>query len=122
MKSETPVPTSAQDVLDRLCALHISTWTYGFDHESIRHLGPMAQDFAATFGLGSNNKQIAVIDANGVCMASIQALQRRLVALEAEVARLNDQLPRTESPSLPREITQSDRSGTRTRTAGEPTL
>ena len=51
----------------------------------------MAQDFAATFGLGSNNRQIAVVDANGVCMASIQALQRRILALEAEVARLNEQ-------------------------------
>ena len=91
VKSEAPVPTSAQDVLDRLCTLHISTWTYGFDHESVRHLGPMAQDFAATFGLGSNNRQIAVVDANGVCMASIQALQRRILALEAEVARLNEQ-------------------------------
>ncbi|WP_254922905.1 tail fiber domain-containing protein [Rhodococcus sp. OK302] len=121
MRSEAPVPTSAQDVLERLCTLHISTWTYGFDHESVRHLGPMAQDFADTFGLGSNNKQIAGVDANGVCMASIQALQRRLLALEAEVARLNDQLAENRK-SVTTKDNQSDRRGTTTRTPDRPTL
>ncbi|TSD50447.1 tail fiber domain-containing protein [Rhodococcus sp. KBS0724] len=82
-----PEPTSTQEVLDRLCRLQISTWTYGFDHESVRHLGPMAQDFAAAFGLGANDRHIDAVDANGVCMASIQALQKRIAALEAELAR-----------------------------------
>ncbi|MFZ2173285.1 MAG: tail fiber domain-containing protein, partial [Rhodococcus sp. (in: high G+C Gram-positive bacteria)] len=57
-----PVPTSADDVLERLADLKISTWTYGFDHRSVRHLGPMAQDFAEAFGLGSSDRRI---DAGG---------------------------------------------------------
>jgi hypothetical protein len=48
----------------------------------------MAQDFAATFGLGDDDKTISMIDANGVVMVSVQALYRRVVALEAEVAGL----------------------------------
>lgn len=48
----------------------------------------MAQDFAAAFGLGSTDRRINMVDANGVCMASIQALHRRLVELELEVAQL----------------------------------
>lgn len=60
-----PEPTSTQDVPDRLCTLQISTWTYAFDHASVRHLGPMAQDSTAAFGLGSNDRHISVVDANG---------------------------------------------------------
>lgn len=75
-------------MLERLVDMPLSVWTYGFDHESVRHLGPMAQDFATAFGLGSHDRRIAMVDANGVCMASIQALYRRVIALEAEVERL----------------------------------
>ncbi|MDV6275048.1 tail fiber domain-containing protein [Rhodococcus erythropolis] len=89
---DVAVPTSAQDALDRLTALRISTWSYGFDHKSIRHLGPMAQDFAAVFGLGSNTRRISAVDANGVCMASIQALNRKIGALETKVSALEKDL------------------------------
>ncbi len=75
-------PVCADDVLARLGELPVSEWTYGFDHRSVRHLGPMAQDFAAAFGLGYSDRKIAVVDANGVCMAAIQALYRRVVILE----------------------------------------
>lgn len=88
--SSSSAPTGANDVLGRLATLPISTWSYGYDHPSVRHLGPTAQDFADTFGLGEDPRRIAAVDANGVCMASIQALHRRLVQLEDEVKRLRD--------------------------------
>ncbi|MGW4477349.1 tail fiber domain-containing protein [Rhodococcus triatomae] len=84
------VPDGADDVLERLATLPLSVWSYRFDDESVRHLGPMAQDFAATFGLGSSDRSIAPVDANGVCMASVQALYRRLVAVEAELERIRE--------------------------------
>ncbi len=79
---------SADAILRRVAELPLSVWTYGFDHASVRHLGPMAQDFAAAFGLGSSDRRIDMVDANGVALASIQALYRRVVALEQEVAQL----------------------------------
>lgn len=90
----TEIPEGANEVLERLAALPLSVWSYRFDHESVRHLGPMAQDFAATFGLGSSERSIAQVDANGVCMASIQALYRRLVEVEAELDRMRATEPR----------------------------
>ena len=48
----------------------------------------MAQDFAAAFGLGESDKVINMVDANGVLVVAIQALYRRVQALEAEVERL----------------------------------
>lgn len=88
-----PVPVGANEVLERLATLPVSVWTYRFDHDSVRHLGPMAQDFADTFGLGSSDRTIAVVDANGVCLASVQALYRRLVAVETELAELRAEPP-----------------------------
>ncbi len=83
-----PVAIDGHELLEKLVALPISAWNYTFDDASIRHLGPMAQDFAATFGLGGDDKTINLVDANGVVMVAIQALYRRVVALEAELAAL----------------------------------
>jgi len=81
-------PVHGSEILEQLAALPISTWNYKSDPPSVRHLGPMAQDFTATFGLGDDDRKINLIDANGVVMVAIQALYRRLQALEAEVVAL----------------------------------
>src|SRR5437764_12548853 len=66
-------PINGHEVLEKLAALRISAWNYKFDDASIHHLGPMAQDFFATFGLGGDDKTINIVDANGVVMIAIQA-------------------------------------------------
>jgi hypothetical protein len=89
--TDEPVDRDAIDgwqVLESLAGMSISSWRYKWERPGIRHLGPMAQDFKATFGLGDDDKTIANVDANGVSMVAIQALYRRLTALEAEVAEL----------------------------------
>jgi hypothetical protein len=84
-------PTSENEILERVAALPLSLWTYGFDEDSVRHLGPMAQDFAAAFGLGSSDRRIDGVDASGVALASIKALHRRVVELEAALDRLRSE-------------------------------
>ncbi len=39
--------------------------------------GPMAQDFYATFNVGTDDRHIAPVDENGVELAAIQALKTR---------------------------------------------
>ncbi len=80
------------EILEKLAALPISTWSYKSDPPSVRHLGPMAQDFMAAFGLGGDDKVIHMVDANGVVMVAIQALYRRVLELEADVASLRARL------------------------------
>jgi len=86
--SESDPPIDGFEVLEKLAALPISTWNYKSDPPSVRHLGPMAQDFMAAFGLGDDDRTINMVDANGVVMVAIQALYHRLQSLEAEVAAL----------------------------------
>lgn len=83
-----PNAVDGKEVLQRLADLPISSWRYKWEQSGIRHLGPMAQDFRAAFGLGDDDRTIGVLDANGVTMVAVQALYRRLTALEEEVAEL----------------------------------
>jgi len=90
-------PVDAQMVLAKLAALPIATWNYIGDDPAVRHMGPMAQDFAAAFGLGEDDRHIQVIDASGVPLASLQALSelvqeqgRQIALLRAELSRMRD--------------------------------
>ena len=47
-----------------VAALPLSTWSYKSQDKSVRHLGPMAQDFRAAFGVGENDT-ITTVDADG---------------------------------------------------------
>jgi hypothetical protein len=80
----------AQNVLEKVAAMPISRWNYKADSSSVLHVGPMAQDFHAAFGLnGSDDKHISSIDAQGVALAAIQGLNQKL---EVENAKLRSNL------------------------------
>lgn len=72
-------------ILAKVAALPITAWNYKADDPAIRHLGPMAQDFRAAFGLGQDDKGIATVDSDGVALASIQGLYRLLLEQQARL-------------------------------------
>lgn len=78
----------AADMLARVRELPISTWNYTADDPSVRHIGPMAQDFTATFGVGADDRHIHPLDGQGVALAAIQGLVAELEALRVDNARL----------------------------------
>lgn len=75
-------------VLEKLAALPISHWTYKSDPLAVQHIGPTAQDFKAAFGLEGDGKTISAVDGQGVALAAIQGLNRKL---EREVQVLRDE-------------------------------
>jgi hypothetical protein len=70
-------PVNSRDVLEQVVALSLARWSYKED-PSTRHLGPVAQDFYAAFHVGSDDKYIATVDADGVALAAIQGLNQKL--------------------------------------------
>ncbi|GHF42068.1 hypothetical protein GCM10010218_23970 [Streptomyces mashuensis] len=80
-------PVNGHCVLEKVAALPVSAWRYAWEPPHVRHLGPMAQDFKAAFGLGRTDKAIAVVDAFGVALVAIQALHRRIEELEQKLDR-----------------------------------
>jgi len=89
-----------REILNRVAAMPVMTWNYKSQDSSIRHIGPMAQDFNAAFETGDSDKSgekryINSVDADGVALAAIKGLnevvsdkEARIQSLEKDVAEL----------------------------------
>jgi hypothetical protein len=88
-------PVNNREILERVAELPLARWEYKTD-PGVPHLGPVAQDFHAAFGLGTDDKHIATVDADGVALAAIQGLnqkfEERLKEKDAELESLKQQL------------------------------
>jgi Chaperone of endosialidase/Stigma-specific protein, Stig1 len=81
-------PVDPQAVLEGVARLPVSTWSYKKDDPSVRHMGPMAQDLYAAFGLGDTDKAYSVVDAHGIALAAIQALYQRVEDQNGRIEKL----------------------------------
>jgi hypothetical protein len=82
-------PIDSNEILSRVGRLSISTWTYLAEPDGIRHLGPMAQDFYAAFGLGDSDRSYYSVDGHGVALAAIQALHQLVRAQDQRIRALD---------------------------------
>jgi hypothetical protein len=85
---ENLAAVDANAILRAVAALPITTWNYIGEAAGVQHMGPMAQDFYAAFGLGDSERHITTIDADGVALAAIQGLAAENAVLRAEVDAL----------------------------------
>jgi hypothetical protein len=69
-------PVDEQQILEQLMTIPISSWHYRSQDASIRHIGPMAQDFYSAFNVGQDDRYISTVDEEGVALAAIQELYR----------------------------------------------
>lgn len=81
-----------QEILKKVAALNIEHWSYTDREKGVRHIGPMAQDFMAAFDVGDSERHIHMVDANGVNLAAIKALNSRLEEKEEQISLLQEQL------------------------------
>ncbi|MBK8506836.1 MAG: tail fiber domain-containing protein [Saprospiraceae bacterium] len=75
-------------ILDLVNELPVSSWQY--KGQAGRHLGPMAQDFYSSFGLGNGDTGIASVDADGVALAAIKALINEVEKLKERISELEN--------------------------------
>jgi hypothetical protein len=117
---------NAEAILQALVAIPVDSWSYKAQDERIRHIGPMAQDFKAAFGVGEDDRHISEVDAQGIAFAAIQglnqkleeqvkgkdteiqelrrqndALASRLAALEAKMEKVSEQVGQSQSAATP---------------------
>ena len=79
---------NASEVLAKVAAMPIKTWNYKTQADSIRHIGPTAQDFKSAFGVGESETGITTVDADGVALAAIKGLVEELKVRDKEIAEL----------------------------------
>jgi hypothetical protein len=88
-RKENFLAVDGEEILARIRTLPLSTWRYISEEDrSVRHIGPMAQDWHRAFGFSRDDTTINMGDFDGVNLAAIQALERRTAALQAENAGL----------------------------------
>jgi hypothetical protein len=81
-------PVDQNAILESVARLPVSTWSYKSEDPSVRHMGPMAQDFRAAFGLGDTDRAYDPIDAHGVAFAAIQGLYEQVREQSARIDHL----------------------------------
>ena len=85
-------PVDVRAVLDRLVATPVTEWNLISQDPAIRHIGPMAQDFKASFGVGEDERHISTTDADGVAFAAIQGLNQVVQEKDARITALENRL------------------------------
>jgi hypothetical protein len=88
---------NSRDVLKKVSNMAVSSWRYKTEPQNMRHVGVMAQDFYKQFGLGADNKHINTVDADGVMVASIQALNSLVLEKDAKIQTLEKRVSQLES-------------------------
>ena len=83
---------NAKNILIRLLEIPITAWNFKGENVSIRHIGPMAQDFYAAFGLGIEERSINSIDVDGVALAAIQGLYQLVREKDTRISQLESML------------------------------
>lgn len=74
-------------ILAKVSALAVTEWSYRAQGVAVRHVGPMAQDFRAAFGLGEDDRHIATVDEEGVALAAIKGLKAENDNLRSRLQR-----------------------------------
>ena len=83
-------PVDATGLLAKVASLPLYAWSY--TNTTARHLGPMAEDFHRTFGLGSDERTLAPADVAGVALGAAQELVRRIRSRDADIAAIRARL------------------------------
>ncbi len=79
---ENFVTLDSTEILNKINQLPIMQWNYKTQEATTTHIGPMAQDFYALFGVGGSDKSISTIDPSGIALVGIQALSEKTKTLE----------------------------------------
>jgi hypothetical protein len=90
-------PVDSRKVLAKVAALPMQTWSYKSEDSNVRHIGPVAQDFHAAFGVGPDERHITTVDADGVALAAIQGLHQLVKEKDQQIAELRIRLEQVEA-------------------------
>src|SRR5262245_3599614 len=83
---------NCREILERLAGIPVETWNYKTQTPSIRHIGVMAQDFAAAFSVGEDERRLNTVDVDGVTIAAIKGLYELVREKDADLEEKNKEI------------------------------
>ena len=86
---------SGQAILDSLDSMPITMWN--MKGTTVKHIGPVAQDFYAAFNVGEDNRHINTVDEGGVALIASQTLYRIIREKEEHIKALEERIARLEA-------------------------
>ena len=101
-------PVKGDQILEQLMSVPISIWYYRSQDPSIRHIGPMAQDFHAAFHVGQDNRYISTVDEEGVALAAIQELYRMVQQKDPAIVHSQNLYQQKQIVSLEKRLAYSN--------------
>lgn len=78
------------EYLEKLDSIDVFTWNYISQDTSIRHIGPMAQDFYQVFQFGTDSTVINSGDFDGLNLVLLKALYMKMEELNVQEAQLTE--------------------------------
>lgn len=82
---------NGQDILSKIMKLPITQWNYKTD-SSAKHIGPVAQDFYAIFGLGNDDKSISSIDPSGIALEGVKTLNEKIIDQQQQLDKQQQEI------------------------------
>ena len=77
------------DMLERLNRLPISNWRY--HGQDVNHMGPMAQDIHAIFGVGDLDR-VSTLDSDGIILSALRGMTQLKDQMQDRVERLHAEI------------------------------
>lgn len=81
----------SEGILAKINRLQLQGWSYK-QEESVRHIGPFAEDMYDIFGVGNDRRHLAALDTAGIALVGIQGLSARVAVLQASLDILSQKL------------------------------
>ena len=94
---ENVVPLESRQILGQLEDLSLSSWNYKVDPDRVRHVGPMAEDFYAAFGLGWDDQHLSPRDLAAVALAAVQGVNEVVQERDTQIAGLEQRIAELEA-------------------------
>jgi hypothetical protein len=79
-------------LLEKLRSLPVTQWNHKVDGPAVKHIGPVAEDFYRTFGVGHDDGGLAAFDMGGISLAAVKELYEKNLAQKAELESLQSRV------------------------------
>jgi len=85
-------PLDGAMIINLIDQLPVTKWNYKTDNPSIKHIGPVAQDFYSLFSLGNDDKSISSVDPSGVALVAIKELSKENKVMKEQIESYKSQV------------------------------